>query len=293
MKQQNNQNTKGTVFVLMSAFFYASYGVWSRLMANHFGEFSQAWTRALALLVGTLVLNAIFKFFKPINKKDRVWFLVIGMMGLNQAPLFYGFTHLNIGTATLIFYAALLTGGYLIGKFSFKEKITKVKWISLGLALLGMLVIYQLTLNSNQLLAAGLTVLAGLMGSGGVVFSKKLSGEYPEIQIMTSYFISITVVNFILSYIFKDALPIFGFSVPWLAQFGYLIAFLVANLAVIQGFKYLEPSVGSLIGLVEIIFGVVFGMMLFGETVGLGVILGSILILAAAVLPNIKLRKLI
>ena len=293
MKQLNNQKTKGAGFILMSAFFYASYGVWSRLMANHFGEFSQAWTRGLVLLVGTLVLNVIFKFFKPIKKGDWKWFLIIGLMGLNQAPYFYGFKYLTVGTATLMFYAALLIGGYVIGKLSFKEKITKVKWMSLGLALLGMLVIYQLTLNSNQLLAVALTVLAGLMGAGGVVFAKKLSGEYPEIQIMTSYFVSITVVNFIMSAIFKDALPVFGFSVPWLAQFGYLVAFLVANLAVIQGFKYLEPSIGSLIGLVEIIFGVVFGVVLFGETVGMGVILGSVLILAAAMLPNIKLKKLI
>lgn len=291
MKQINNQKIKGTGFILMSAFFYASYGVWSRLMANYFGEFSQAWTRALVLLVGTLILNIFFKFFKPVNKKDWIWFGVIALMGLNQAPYFYGFKHLNIGTATLIFYAALLIGGYLIGRFSFKEKITKIKLISLGLAILGMLVIYQLTLNSNQLLAVGLTILAGLMGAGGVVFTKKLSGEYPEIQIMTSYFISITVVNFIMSAIFKDSLPALGFTLPWLAQFGYLVAFLVANLAVIQGFKHLEPSVGSLIGLVEIIFGVVFGTVLFGEVIGWGVVIGSILILVAAVLPNVKLKK--
>jgi len=291
MKQLNNQKIKGTSFILMSAFFYASYGVWSRLMANYFGEFSQAWTRALILLVGTLILNFFFKFYKPIAKKDWIWFGIIALMGLNQAPLFYGFKHLNIGTATLLFYAALLVGGYLIGKFSFSEKMTKVKLISLGLAILGMLVIYQLTLNSSQLLAVVLIILAGLMGAGGVVFTKKLSGNYPEIQIMTSYFISITVVNFIMSAIFKDSLPALGLTLPWLAQFGYLVAFLVANLAVIQGFRYLEPSVGSLIGLVEIIFGVVFGTVLFGEVIGWGVVIGSILILVAAVLPNVKLKK--
>ena len=291
MKQLNRQKVKGAGFILMSAFFYASYGVWSHLMANYFGEFSQAWTRGLVLLVATLILNSIFKFFKPINKKDWRWFLVISLMGLNQAPYFYGFKHLNVGTATLIFYAALLIGGYLIGKFGFSEKITKVKWISLGLAILGMLVIYQLTLNSSQLLAVALTILAGLMGAGGVCFTKKLSGNYPEIQIMTSYFISITAVNFIMSAILKDSLPVLGFTLPWLAQFGYLIAFLVANLAVIQGFKHLEPSVGSLIGLVEIIFGVVFGVVFFGEIVGWGVVIGSILILMAAVLPNLSKAK--
>jgi drug/metabolite transporter (DMT)-like permease len=260
-------------------------------MANYFGEFSQAWTRALALLVGTLILNFFFRFFKPINKKDWIWFGIIGLMGLNQAPYFYGFKHLSVGTATLMFYAALLIGGYVIGRFSFGEKITKIKWISLVLAILGMVAIYQLTLNSSQLLAVALTVLAGLMGAGGVCFTKKLSGNYPEIQIMTSYFISITVVNFIMSVIFKDSLPAFGFNVPWLAQLGYLVAFLVANLAVIEGYKHLEPSIGSLIGLVEIIFGVVFGAVFFGEIVGWGVVIGSILILISAVLPNIKIKR--
>jgi drug/metabolite transporter (DMT)-like permease len=157
-------------------------------MASYFGEFSQAWTRAVVLLVGTLVLNAIFKFFKPVAKKDWIWFGVIALMGLNQAPYFYGFKYLNVGTATLMFYAALLIGGYVIGKFGFNEKITKIKWISLVLAMLGMVAIYKLSLNSGQLLAVGLTVLAGLMGAGGVVFTKKLSGNYPEIQIMTSLF---------------------------------------------------------------------------------------------------------
>ncbi len=291
MKQINNKEVRGAGFILMSAFFYASYGIWSRLMANYFGEFSQAWTRALVLLIGTLILNFFFKFFKPINKKDWIWFGVIALMGLNQAPYFYGFKYLNVGTATLMFYAALLVGGYVIGRFGFGEKITKIKWVSLILAILGMLTIYQLSLNSGQLLAVGLTILAGLMGAGGVCFTKKLSGNYPEIQIMTSYFISITVVNFIISMIVGDALPKLGFNTPWLAQFGYLVAFLVANLAVIEGYKHLEPSIGSLIGLVEIIFGVLFGVVFFGEQLGLGIILGSILILVAAVLPNIKFRQ--
>ena len=69
MKKITSQKVRGSAFILTSAFFYASYGVWSRLMANYFGEFSQAWTRALVLLIGTLILNFFFKFLKPINKK--------------------------------------------------------------------------------------------------------------------------------------------------------------------------------------------------------------------------------
>ena len=161
MENIRNQQVKGAGFILTSAVFYASYGVWSRLMADYFGEFSQAWTRGLVLLVGTLILNAIFNFFKPIKKKDWIWFGVIALMGLNQAPYFYGFKYLNVGTATLLFYAALVIGGYVIGRLSFGEKITKIKWLSLILALVGMVVIYQLVLRPDQLVAVALTVLAG------------------------------------------------------------------------------------------------------------------------------------
>jgi len=290
MKSITNK-VKGSGFILVSAFFYATYGIWSHLMADSFGIFSQAWTRGLVLLVITLILNFFFKFLKPIYKKDWIWFGVIALMGLNQAPYFYGFKYLNIGTATLLFYSALLVGGYLIGKFSFDEKMTRIKLLSLGLAILGIAIIYRLVINPSQFLAAGMTIIAGLMGAGGVTFTKKLSHNYPEIQIMTSYFISITVVNLILSLLLKDTLPVLGFNVGWMSQIGYIFAFLIANLAVIEGFKHLDPSVGSLIGLVEILFGILFGVIFFGETIGLGTIIGGILIIVSTVLPNIRLNR--
>lgn len=290
MKKIDNTKVRGTTFILISAFFYATYGIWSRLMSDSFGIFSQAWIRGLVLLVIVVVLNFFFKFFKPIAKKDYVWFIIISLMGLNQALTFYGFKYLDIGTATLIFYSALLIGGYLIGKFAFGEKITKIKFLSLGLAILGIGIIYRLTIDPSQFLAVAMTIVAGLMGAGGVTFTKKLSKNYPEIQIMTSYFISIAVVNFIIAFLLKDHLPSLAFNIPWMAQFGYLLAFLVANLTVIEGFKHLDPSVGSLIGLVEILFGILFGVIFFGEIVGLGTVVGGILIIISAVLPNIKIK---
>ena len=290
MKSITNK-VKGSGFILVSAFFYATYGIWSHLMADSFGIFSQAWTRGLVLLVVTLVLNLFFKFLKPVAKKDYIWFVVIGLMGLNQAPYFYGFKYLDIGTATLLFYSALLVGGYLIGKFSFGEKMTRIKLLSLGLAILGIAIIYRLVINPSQFLAAGMTIIAGLMGAGGVTFTKKLSQNYPEIQIMTSYFISITVVNLILSLLLKDTLPVLGFNVGCMSQIGYIFAFLIANLAVIEGFKHLDPSVGSLIGLVEILFGILFGVIFFGETIGLGTVIGGVLIIVSAMLPNLRLNR--
>ncbi len=96
--------------------------------------------------------------------------------------------------------------------------------------------------------------------------------------------------NGFLAAVFKDSIPNLTQFSPWGAQIGYTIAMLLANWAVIEGFKYLEASLGSLIGLAEITFGITFGAVLFDETLTMGTILGSCLIIISAILPNLKRR---
>lgn len=278
----------GTNYILISALFYASYGVWSRLMVGAFGEFSQAWTRGLILLAVVLLLNLKMKFFKRIKKADWKWFIAIAMAGgINQAPYFLGFKHLTIGTATLLFYAALVVGGYILGRVFFQERITPVKMFSLVVALLGMLSIYGFTLTHAQLFPASMTVLAGLLGASTVVLPKKLVGNYHELQIMIGYFVLQVVFNLPIAILLNNPLPDLQLNTAWLGQLGYAAAMMIANLAAIAGFARLEPSIGSLIGLAEILFGVMFGILLFGESVGMGVLAGGGLILLSAAIPSL------
>ena len=253
-----------------------------------FGEFSQAWTRGLILFAVIMLLNTKMRFLKKIEKKDWKWFLIIATAGgLNQAPYFLGFEHLTIGTATMLFYAALVVGGYILGKIFFKEKMTSVKILSLVIAILGMLLIYGFSLTSSQFFPASMTILAGLMGASAIILSKKLIGNYHELQIMVGYFALQVIFNWPLAWIMNDPIPVIAINPAWLGQLGYATAMILANMAVITGFKYLEASIGSLIGLAEILFGVAFGMILFGESLGMGVIAGGICIVVAAALPSL------
>lgn len=281
--------TKGITYILTSAFFFGTYGIWSRLMSNAFGEFSQAWSRGLLLLIFILLVNVKMKLFKPITKKDFQWFALIALAGgLNQAPYYFGFEHLSIGAATMLFYAALVVGGYLIGKFVFNERLTAIKYLSLFLAFGGMAAIYQLSLDSSQFLPATLTIIAGLLGATSAVLPKKLSGHYHEFQIMAGYFLVMFIANIAFAHFFNQNLPDLTQTTAWFAWAAYAIAMMLANFTVIEGFKYLDASIGSLIGLAEILFGVLFGIILFGEPLTPGMIIGAILILASAALPNLK-----
>lgn len=281
-----NTTTRGTMYILISSLFYASYGVWARLMGGVFGEFNQAWTRGMLLLIFVLMYGWHKGIFKPIPRADWKWFIVIALCGgLNQAPYYLGFQGLGVGTGTVIFYATLLIGGYLIGAIFFRERLGLIKIGSLLLALIGIGTIYQLSLAPDQLFSALAMMVAAMMGSVAAVLPKKLSGKYHEFQIMSGYFVVMVVANGALSTMVGEALPAISNTTAWLGQLGYTVAMLLANATVIEGFRYIEASVGSLIGLAEIILGVMFGYFLFTEPLSSGVVLGSVLIILSAALP--------
>ena len=233
-------------------------------MGDFFGDFSQGWVRGLIITVILLAVGFRGKLYRMIEKKDLKWFVVISVCGgLNQAPYFIAFKNLPIGTATLLFYAALTIGGYILGKFFFNEKITLVKIISLVLATIGLGMIFTLNLQLNQILPALFSVIAGLMGSMEVVFTKKISFKYSTVEILTGTFLVMFLGNLAIS-------------------------MLLAMYAVVVGYKHIEPSVAGLVGLSEVMFAVVFGLLLFGEMLTISVIIGGILILLSVGLPNVR-----
>jgi drug/metabolite transporter (DMT)-like permease len=152
-------------------------------------------------------------------------------------------------------------------------------------------VLYQFSVSSYQVLPAIATVIAGILGSVTVILPKKLSKPYPELQIMQSFFVAQILINLPISLVLTDGVANIE-AVPWLAQFGYATSMLIANAMAIAGFKRLEPSVGSILGTTEIIFGILFGVGLFAEALPVSSFWGAGLIILATILPEIKkLRK--
>lgn len=186
--KETEQKLKGPLFIIFSSLFFSSYGIWSKLMSGFFGEFSQAWIRGLIITFILLVLGIVGKKFKKITKEDWPWFVVTALAGgLNQAPYYYAFEKLELGTATMLFYASLTIGGFFFGKIFFKEKMTSSKIIALILAISGMGLIYGIKI-SGGFLPLLMAIVAGGMGSAEVVFSKKISHKYSTLQVIVLTF---------------------------------------------------------------------------------------------------------
>jgi drug/metabolite transporter (DMT)-like permease len=63
--------------------------------------------------------------------------------------------------------------------------------------------------------------------------------------------------------------------------------FVLTGQLIIYGFKYLDSQKGSLLMLLEVVFGVIVGFLVYQETLSWGAVLGGLLILLGVALPNL------
>src|SRR3989344_4046972 len=111
--------TRGVGLILISALMFGSYGIWSRLLGQDFGVFYQGWTRALIIAIILFPILYYKREIIKIGREDWGWLSVyLVFTSLTQAPLFYAFNHMDIGSATLLYFVTMLLTMYIVG-FSF------------------------------------------------------------------------------------------------------------------------------------------------------------------------------
>ncbi|MFY9457747.1 MAG: DMT family transporter [Candidatus Spechtbacterales bacterium] len=278
----------GIILILISALMFGSYGVWSRLIGDSFEPFYQGWTRALIISVVLLPILLSRKQLVSIRREDLKWLAVFLIFtSLTQAPLFYAFNHMDIGTATLLFFVTMLLTMYSVGFLFLGEKINKAKLASFVFAVVGLYIIFSFSLVAFALFAALLAVLNGFASGGEVAFSKKISGKYSPLYLVWLSWIVIFITNALVSFAMGEIQHLPSLDVVWVYQAGYTVASIIGFWFIIQGLKYAEASVGGLLGLLEILFSISMGILLFGEMLTPKIVIGGSFILLAASFPHI------
>lgn len=286
MSKRSQQTGAG--LVLLSALFFGSYGVWSRLIGDSMGNFYQGWTRGLLIVVLLLPLVLARKEFVKIKQGDAKWLvLFLFFTSLTQAPLFYAFNHMDIGSASLLFFVTMFLTMNVVGVVFLGEKLSRVKIVAALLALVGMYLVFSFSVVAFVPLAALMAILNGVASGGEVAFSKKLSDAYSPLYLCVLSWVVIFVTNGALSVLFGETQLVPSLTLPWVWQVGYSLVALFGFWVVIAGFKRVDASIGALIGLLEIVFSIVFGVLIFKEHLSLSVGVGAVLIITAAALPQL------
>ena len=278
----------GYIMIFISAIGFGSYGVWSKFIGEDFGIFYQGWVRSALVLLFLIPIAYFTKSFKPVKKTDLKWILIPVLFGVaTQAPLYYAFINMDIGTATLIFYSMYVITSYVVGKIFLKEKITIPKIISLFLAFLGLFLIFGISLSIFSFLALLMAGFNGIASGGEVATTKKTTEKFSSLQIGIYVWAGILITHLPLSLLFGEKQIVPELNLVWLSMCAFALAGLISFWLVIEGYKYVDASIGGLIGLFEIIAGIGFGFIIFHEELTLLTYLGGGIIILSAMLPDL------
>lgn len=279
---------RGSLIILASALLFGTYGVWSRLMGNTFPPFYQAWVRSLLIILIMLPFMLKTKSFQKIKKQDWPAMAVfIGFCVFTQVPIYYAFNHAPIGTVQLIFYSMFVITAYLVGRFYLGETITKIKLMSMALAFVGLALVFGTAVITFAPLGLALALLNGVASGGEVSSSKKIETKYSPALVVFWGWVFTLILHLPISLIIGERQVPIAFDHAWLWLVIYSFVNAAAFWLVIVGFRYVDASVGSLIGLMEVVFAVIFGAIIFHEVLNVNVYIGGVLILIAAMLPDL------
>lgn len=257
-------------------------------MGETFAPFYQAWVRSLIIILIMLPFMLKSKSFKRIRRPDwPALGVFVGFCVFTQVPIYYAFNQAPIGTVQLIFYSMFVVTAYVVGRFYLGEAISRIKLVSIALAFVGLAFVFGEAALAFAPLGLALAALNGVASGGEVASSKKIEAHYSPALVVFWGWVATLVLHVPVSLAIGEPQVMPALNLPWLWLLVYSIVNAAAFWLAIVGFRLVDASIGSLIGLLEVVFAVVFGALIFDEALSLNVYIGGVLILLAAMLPDL------
>jgi len=258
----------GASLVVVSSIFYASYGIWTTLMGNFFGGYTASALRSILVLVILVPIAFLYKQLGPVNLR-RNWTSLTGLIASSLfvwGPLYYAVLHAGIGIALAVNYASIVIGMFFFGKLFAGERFTRDKLLSTVLGIIGLFFVFSPDISNLRWIALAAAVLSGLSCAANSVAAKKIS--YNPTQSTISVWVTSVVANIFMALLIGEKIPAIGLHIQWLYLVFFAIASVGASYTLIKGLKLIEAGAAGILGLLEIVFGVLFGLIFFGERIG-------------------------
>jgi drug/metabolite transporter (DMT)-like permease len=206
---------------------------------------------------------------------NRWWLVVRGVIGATSVYFFFrGIMNLGLGKGTILNYTYPIFAA-LLAPIIVKEKLT---WDVLLAALVSFLGIW-LVLSPGSISSIGvedlLALLGGFLSGVAVVAIKKLrETDTPFIIYLAQCVFGLLVVGW------PTVTSSFAFSwVAWvlLATLGVLAT--AAQLTMTWAYKHVKATEGSLLAFLVPVLNVILGVIVFGESMHVTTVIGSLIVL--------------
>ena len=242
----------------------------------------------------SLFLTNLFISKRNINPwgKNKPLLILRGILGtIALLCIFYSIQNMPLSLSTVIQY----TYPIFISIFSvvfIKEKITRNIIFSLIAGWFGIIIILEPTQLSNlNIELKNHTILIAFLGALSTALAyitvKKLS--YTEdIYIIIKYFPLISLITLFPIVIINWITPNLN-EIMWIFGIGFFTQ--LGQTFLTLGLKELPATVASSINYLQVLFGSLWGILIFGEIINVKFLIGSLLVLIGTITSTTKMQK--
>ncbi|MBD3362624.1 EamA family transporter [Candidatus Dojkabacteria bacterium] len=290
-----SDKSKGIIYIFLSITAYSLMPILIRkLDSGNLPPMSQVFLRYCVAFICASVYFVIRKQKLNFKKGNIVLLIITSIIGYGIMNLIYTYSMLytEVSNALFLFYfSSVITP--ILGYFFLKEKLNKYNLLSITIAFVALLFLFQPTSVATWKLGGVFGILSALTWAFYLIARKKLKEYSSELILLSSTFFGLITVGS-MALIFENDFY-FGVegindltSETWLLT----VLFGVLNFAgwyfVSKGFEFVKASTGSLIMLVENVVVGIFAFLFLEELPSWGTIIGGFFIMIAAIITILK-----
>jgi len=267
--------------MFIAAFAFA----WMNLMAKYlqgFHPLQVVFFRA----IGTFIFIFPYMLFKkvPLIGKHVFWLSFRGVLSFVSLALFFKVVQeIPLGSAVALRYTAPIFS-VILAFYFLKEKVKFWQWISLIIAIVGAFIMKGVDFRIDT--TSFILIMLSSLLVGGVFVIVRYLGSREHFLTIINYFMVFSIVGS-LFFIQHWRMPI-GKEWIWICLIGMLG--LVGQIFLTRAFQLAETSAVAPIKYMELVYALLFGFFLFGETYTLWPIIGMLLVVLGMLL-NIWVKK--
>lgn len=278
------------LYIIFGAILWGTIGVFVRsLQAYGFSAFEIVAIRVIAagLILLSLVLFKDRSLLK-IKLTDTKYFIGTGIFSIVFFNWCYFTTmrELSLSVAVVLLYTAPAFVA-IISRFVFKEPLNKTKLSALFIMILGCYLVAG-GLSAQEVTVSGYGLLVGLGSGLGYalysIFGKLASKKYSSLTITTYTFIFASLIMIPFGGLYENVELLLNTRVLLTGFTLGLIPTTLAYLLYTAGLSKVETGQAAIIANVEPVAAMIIGVGIYGDKLTVWQIVGSILILSAAVL---------
>lgn len=275
-----SDNQKGITLAVIAFSSFSCGDVFVKYLGQFYAPASIALFIASYILIMLTVLRSKMGGFQNTLKTPK-WKLHIARalcFACEFLLIIYGFSHLPMAVSyALIFLAPFLAPLIAIPLLNIRP--TKKQWVAIAVGFIGVLIILRPGFVPLNLPATGLLVGAVFFATGNILVRKIEDGK----QTLLSWAFYIEIVTVLITgalYAFNPE-PIS--PVHMLALLGTAVFFMVGLLTISKAFLLAEPADAAPFQYIQILWGVLFGYLVFGDIPDIWTGIGGTIIIGTGI----------